>query len=251
MTLPWQQVEDAWVLTPPQPKAVIHFLGGAFFAAAPQVAYRRLLEYLASQGYVIVATPFVNTFDHTDIARAAYRGFRKVRSKLFLDYFPTYGMGHSMGCKIHLLICSYAQPTRAGNIFLAYNNYSADRSIPFFRELSGTLPELQTLEFTPSPAETCQLVADRYTIARNLLIRFEDDGIDEILDLAEQLKTRFPKTMAVKVLPGDHLTALGLEVSWQAGEVFTPIDAIAQWVRQNLQKNHQPLEEVLCQWLTA
>jgi hypothetical protein len=251
MSLSWKSVEDAWVLTPSQPKAVIHFLGGAFFAAAPQVAYRRILEHLASQGYVIVATPFANTFDHTDIARTTYRSFRKVRSKLFLDYFPTYGMGHSMGCKIHLLICSYAQTQRVGNIFLAYNNYSADRSIPFFRELSGTVPELQTLEFSPTPAETRQLVADRYAIARNLLVRFEDDGIDEILDLAEQLKDRFPKSLSVKVLPGDHLTALGLEVPWQAGEVFTPIDAIAQWVRQNLQKNHQPLEEVLCQWLAA
>ncbi|MFN5964146.1 MAG: DUF1350 family protein, partial [Pseudanabaena sp.] len=66
----WKQVEENWVLTPAKPKGVIHFLGGAFFAAAPHVAYGRVLEQMAKNDYAIVATPFLNnTFDHRQIAR--------------------------------------------------------------------------------------------------------------------------------------------------------------------------------------
>ena len=44
---PPSQVEGNWVLYPPEgraPEAVVHFLGGAFVGAAPQLAYRTLLE---------------------------------------------------------------------------------------------------------------------------------------------------------------------------------------------------------------
>jgi hypothetical protein len=195
----WKQVEQSWVLTPPHPRAVIHFLGGAFFAAAPHVTYSRLLEAIASQGYVIVATPFLNnSFDHKQIATEIHQSFRKVRSKLFLDFFPVFGMGHSMGCKLQLLVNSYFSPERAGNIFIAHNNFSADRSIPLFKELSGTIPEMTGLEFDPSPIVTRALVDSSYKIAHNLLVRFSNDEIDEIPALAAQLKRKFPDTVRVK-----------------------------------------------------
>jgi hypothetical protein len=86
----WLQVEQNWVLTPPKPKGVIHFLGGAFFAAAPQIAYRRLLEKLASHGYVIVATPFANnTFDHGQIAKQLISRFRKPGANCFSTISPS------------------------------------------------------------------------------------------------------------------------------------------------------------------
>jgi len=59
------------VLFPPDkraPEAVVHFLGGAFVGAAPQLAYRPLLEALSSRGVVVVATPFSTAFDHLRIA---------------------------------------------------------------------------------------------------------------------------------------------------------------------------------------
>ncbi|MGB3202893.1 MAG: DUF1350 family protein, partial [Nodosilinea sp.] len=59
----WQEVSGNWILVPPNPTAIVHFLGGAFVAAAPSVTYQWLLENLARQGYLIVATPFINTFD--------------------------------------------------------------------------------------------------------------------------------------------------------------------------------------------
>jgi len=270
-----RQIADNWVLTPAKPKAVIHFLGGAFFAAAPQVAYRRVLEQLAHHGYVIIATPFLNsTFDHYQIARDVYRAFRAVRQEIFLDYFPVVGMGHSMGCKIHLLMnCMYGEKeaqTRSGNIFLAYNNYSANRSIPFFKEISKNLRELgqglsqglgedlsknliernlTDVEFTPSPCEMESLIAAKYSIERNLLIKFVNDDIDEIPTLSRLLDFKFPNSTTVKFLNGTHLTSMGIDVNWQAGDSFSPLDALAQWFKQEVHKDNEQLERVLLQWL--
>ncbi|HEY9599727.1 MAG TPA: DUF1350 family protein, partial [Cyanophyceae cyanobacterium] len=65
----WQEVSSSWVLIPPRPTGIVHFLGGAFVATAPHVTYRSLLEQVARQGYAVIATPFVNTLDHIAIAR--------------------------------------------------------------------------------------------------------------------------------------------------------------------------------------
>ncbi|MGJ3253883.1 MAG: DUF1350 family protein, partial [Elainellaceae cyanobacterium] len=31
----WQEISGNWVLIPPRPTAIVHFLGGAFVATAP------------------------------------------------------------------------------------------------------------------------------------------------------------------------------------------------------------------------
>jgi predicted alpha/beta hydrolase len=136
----WQEVYGNWVLVPPRPLAIVHFLGGAFVAAAPQVTYRALLEFLATQGFAIVATPFVNTFDHTTIAQRVMRN-----SNLAFDYLENraigrrltiYGIGHSMGGKLHVLIGSLFPQERAGNILISFNNYPAKRSIPMLEQVT-------------------------------------------------------------------------------------------------------------------
>jgi hypothetical protein len=141
----WQTIAGSTVLIPPNPKGILHFLGGAFVAAAPQVTYRLLLEYLADRGYVIVATPFMSGFDHGEIAKATLNSFEQAiarlhhRRQLSPRYLPVYGLGHSMGCKLHLLIASLFEVERAGNIFLAYNNFPAKRSIPLLEQFTDTL----------------------------------------------------------------------------------------------------------------
>jgi hypothetical protein len=70
----------------------------------------------------------------------------------------------------------------------------------FFQELSGTIPEMAEMEFYPSPAATRELVDRQYQIRHNLLVRFFDDSIDEITDLAGQLKRKFPDTVKVLAL---------------------------------------------------
>ncbi|MBW4471209.1 MAG: DUF1350 family protein [Stenomitos rutilans HA7619-LM2] len=246
----WQEISGNWVLVPPRPTAIVHFLGGAFVATAPHVTYRRFLEQLATQGYVIVATPFVNTFDHTAIAKSVLKEFEQALETLYARvlhkrYLPIYGVGHSMGCKLHLLIGSLFSVERSGNILIAFNNFSARNAVPLVEQFSPIF----AVEFTPSPLETNQLVAQRYQVRRNLLVNFTNDTIDQSAKLANVLQTRFPGMIATQTLSGNHLTPLGPDVSWQMGDVFTPFDAIGQWVRQGVYRELHQLERTVLRWL--
>lgn len=245
----WQEVRGNWLLVPSRPLGWIHFLGGAFVAAAPQLTYRRLLEHLAAAGYGIIATPFINTFDHAAIAL-------EVLNKLdyALDWLesrqsyplglPIYGMGHSMGCKLHLLINSLYDGNRAGNILMAFNNYAAGQSIPWMEPLTPI-----GVEFNPSPSATEHLIQERYSVRRNLLIRFQEDDIDQTPRLHRLLKAKFGDLVTALKLPGNHLTPLSQGLNWQVGREFSPLDAIGQWLRQSLFPEMGILERCLEDWL--
>jgi hypothetical protein len=267
----WQEISGSWVLVPPRPVAIIHFLGGAFVATAPQLTYRRLLERLADEGYVIIATPFINTFDHRDIAQAVLRSFERALYSLESQVLrrralPIYGMGHSMGCKLHLLIGSLYPVERAGNILISYNNSSAQEAVPLLQQVSQQvssflaaspftsplLTDMSTalaVEFTPSPTETTALIQESYQVRRNLLVKFRNDTIDQTRSLSNLLVDLFPQMVSTQRLAGTHLTPLGPDVKWQPGAVFTPFDAIAQFVRQEVYRELEQLEATLLQWL--
>ena len=125
----WQEIRGTWVLVPSNPIGIIHFLGGAFVATLPHLTYRCLLEHLADKGYLIIATPFVNTLDHIAIAKSVLLKFEYTLERLQDSgeirklYLPIYGIGHSMGCKLHLLIGSLFSVQRAGNILISFNNF--------------------------------------------------------------------------------------------------------------------------------
>jgi Protein of unknown function (DUF1350) len=275
----WQEVYGNWVLVPPRPLAIVHFLGGAFVAAAPQVTYRALLEFLASQGFAVVATPFVNTFDHTTIAKRVMRNsnlaFDYLENEVIRRRLPIYGIGHSMGGKLHVLIGSLFPQERAGNVLISFNNYPAKRSIPMLEQVTQfsqgasqwasqwtsqwasqipaqllpqfVAPDLN-MEFTPSPEETNELIAAQYQVPRNLLIKFRNDDIDQTRSLHTALLERFPELTSVKLLNGTHTTPLGQDVNWKTTE-FSPLDAIGQFVRQEVYRDLNQLKETLVLWL--
>lgn len=257
----WQEVSGNWVLIPPRPVAIIHFLGGAFVATAPHLTYRWLLENLARHGYAIVATPFVNTMDHDAIAQRVLYLFNLgldvlQQTTLRKRYLPIYGLGHSMGCKLHVLIGSLSRAERAGNILISYNNFSARRSIPLLEQFTPWLEQFSTTftppfatEFTPSPEETTRLVAERYRIPRNLLIKFRRDDLDETRPLTEALRLRFPEMTTVQILPGTHITPMGQDVSWQSGSSFSPLDAIGQFFKQEAYRDLNELKRTILLWL--
>lgn len=277
----WQEIYGNWVLVPKRPTAIVHFLGGAFVATAPQVTYRSLLEFLASQGYAVIATPFVNTLDHTTIAQRVMR-----LSNLALDYvqenmiqnhaLPIYGIGHSMGCKLHLLIGSLFPQERAGNILISFNNYPARRAIPMLEQVnqfsrftsefasqfasqfgssfpSQFLPQIAApnieIEFTPSPEETFEIILDKYQVQRNLLVKFTSDDIDQTRSLSEVIEQRFPDLTSIKILKGNHLTPLGQDVNWQSGTEFSPLDAIGQFMKQGFSQDINTLKRTLLMWI--
>ncbi len=247
----WLSISGNWVLIPSRPHAIIHFLGGAFVATAPHLTYRWLLEELGRQGYAVVATPFVNTLDHAAIAKEVLWTFEDGLEDLYDSQLlrrrglPIYGLGHSMGCKVHLLIGSLFPIERSGNILMCFNNYAARQSIPLVEQLS----QVMEVEFTPSPEETNRLVQDRYQIRRNLLIKFSNDTIDQTSGLHQILDQRFPGLTTLQQLTGDHQTPLGQDVSWSVGEIFTPFDAIGQWVKQAMYKDLNQLKKEILYWL--
>lgn len=249
----WQEISDSYVLIPKQPMGIIHFLGGAFVATAPNITYGWLLEELGKVGYIVIATPFINTLDHNVIARNTLNRFENIVARLKAKYFrntfylPIYGMGHSMGAKLHLLIGSLFSVERAGNILISFNNYPIRRSIPLVEQL-----ELDTnfnLEFTPSPEETQKLIKSDYIVRRNLLIKFKNDEIDQTLTLNPILQNRFSQMVSLLTLPGNHLTPLTRNFDWQVGEVFTPFDAVGQWLKQGFSNNLSQLRGEILRWL--
>lgn len=247
----WKEIRGNWVVIPRNPIGIIHFLGGAFVATAPHLTYRWLLEHLASKGYVVIATPFVNTLDHQAIAKSVLLNFERTRERLQDSgelrklYLPIYGVGHSMGCKLHLLIGSLFEVERAGNILISFNNYAAKEAIPLVEQLNSTL----AIEFTPTPLETNQLVQERYQIRRNLLIKFSNDTIDQSAALTKILQERFPEMVTAQTLPGSHTTPLGQDIKWQPGVSFTPFDALGQWFKQEVYRDLNGLKRAMLLWL--
>ena len=252
----WREVSGNWLWIPPQPTAIIHFLGGPFVAAAPNLTYKLLLEALGRRGYLIVATPFINTFDHRAIAQEVLTTFDQalyyIDNRVTFKRLPIYGLGHSMGCKVHLLINSLYDVDRQGNILMAFNNYSARRSVPFLEQVMAFSPQLgamNTMEFTPSPEETFDLIDRYYPVERNLLIKFRKDDIDQTRPLHDVLMRHFPDLTSVQILPGTHTTPIAQDIPWQPGTNFSPFDAIGQFVKQEFTRDLRPLEDVILMWL--
>lgn len=247
----WKEISGNWVLIPRHPVGIVHFLGGAFVAAAPHITYRWLLEQLAEQNYAVIATPFVNTLDHAAIAQSVLQSFEQTIEQLHATaalrkrYLPIYGVGHSMGCKLHLLIGSLFPVERAGNILISFNNYAARDAIPLIQQFNSAF----TVEFTPSPLETNALVQERYNIRRNLIIKFSNDTIDQSTTLTGLLQQRFSDMVTAKTINGTHTTPLGQDVKWQAGANFTPFDAVGQWFKQEVYRDLNQLKRTILLWL--
>lgn len=249
----WREVSGNWLLIPPRPVGIVHFLGGAFVASAPHLTYRQLLETLATRGYLVVATPFINTFDHRAIAHEVHVTFGQALHYLQHQVLqgrelPIYGVGHSMGCKVHLLVNSLYDVRRAGNLLMAFNNYSAKRSIPLLDQVMALSPNLR-VEFTPSPAATLGLIRDRYEVSRNLLVKFRRDDIDQTRALSEVLVRKFPDLTEVQIMPGTHTTPLVQNLPWQPGSSFSALDAVGQFVKQELTRDLRQLQELVLEWL--
>jgi Protein of unknown function (DUF1350) len=247
----WQEISGNWVYIPRQPRAVIHFLGGAFVAAAPQLTYRLLLEALGKQGYATIATPFINTFDHRSIASDVYNSFEDTlevlqKRRYLPNDLPIYGVGHSMGCKLHLLIGSMYDVNRSGNILVSFNNFSARDAVP----LIGQMPQEFNVEFSPNPQETLKLIAEYYDVPHNLIVKFNNDTIDQSYTLGQTLKQIFPGTISTLIINGSHLTPLGQDFQWQLNSrSFTPFDAIGQWIKQEVHRDLHELNREMLLWL--
>ncbi|QEY31466.1 DUF1350 domain-containing protein [Synechococcus sp. RSCCF101] len=204
----WRQRGTLWCLTPNRAVGVVEMIGGSYLAATPHLSYRRLLEALAEQDWAVRAWSYVPGFDHQAQATDAWRSFRRQRAqdrdrgRLPAD-LPVLRLGHSLGCKLHLLAPDGGRAC-CGVVAMSFNNFSADRSIPLLGELA---PRLQfTTEFSPGPQETLRLIRQSHLCPRNLLIRFGEDALDQSPALLDCLQDRPDDASRLLQLPGDHLS---------------------------------------------
>ena len=215
----WRQRGPIWCLEPPSSGVAgpgagpcrIEFIGGSYLAATPQLSYRRLLEVLAFQGWSVRAWSYVPGFDHQSQANEAWRAFRTDRESATRASgafeLPAgervLRLGHSLGCKLHLLAPDGGRRS-GGLVALSFNNFSAERSVPLLAEVGQQFGFRS--EFSPSPQETLQLVSSGYRQSRNLLVRFRRDDLDQSPRLLEALRQRPGDASELLELPGDHLT---------------------------------------------
>ena len=160
--------EGSYVLMPEEerPKAVVHFIGGAFVGAASQLTYRYLLERLAGDGYVVIATPYRLSFDYMAMCDGIDDSFEKTLAMLDVDVDKenVIGIGHSCGALLHALLATRGATKRRRLAFLSYNNKVATEAVPLFDEvvvplateaMTGT-----TAPFAKRAAETLRGAAD-------------------------------------------------------------------------------------------
>jgi hypothetical protein len=249
MSTNWTYIEGNWVLCPPHPCGVIHFLGGAFVASAPHLTYQNFLGMLAHRGYCIIATPFLVQPNHQAITTEVRQSFQLTYNTLkqntpILD-LPIFGVGHSLGSKLQLLLSCEATLPRAGNILISFNNASSDRAIPFANLIEPFIP----LTFSPNPAETLALVKTRYQQAQTLILRFKTDTLDESHSLTPILKQKFPSTLMDQTLPGDHLTPLCPNLSAAFLTDSNTNHPLEQWLNHEVFANLSRLEQITVKWL--
>eukprot|EP00241_Pyramimonas_parkeae_P006156 CAMPEP_0114250950 /NCGR_PEP_ID=MMETSP0058-20121206/14986_1 /TAXON_ID=36894 /ORGANISM="Pyramimonas parkeae, CCMP726" /LENGTH=393 /DNA_ID=CAMNT_0001364671 /DNA_START=28 /DNA_END=1209 /DNA_ORIENTATION=+ len=175
------ELEGCWVLKPEGSKrvGVIHFLGGAFVGATPQVAYASLLEELTTYGFIVVSTPYELTFEHAACAAQVARRFDRCLEMLCISpkgkgdptqgfqELPVFAVGHSNGSLLHLLASSldtcsdtsYACMQRS--VLMSFNNKPVSEAVPGglpaeAKPIAETLQDL-TLAWAP---QVSQLIPD-------------------------------------------------------------------------------------------
>ena len=120
---------------PSNPKKIIEFIGGSYLASKPDLAYKRFIKSLKDKNYAVHAYKYTPQFDHQELAIRAWKDFKSCQrslSKRIGKSIPSIRIGHSLGCKLHLI-----SPDGGRNcekfISISFNNFSANRSIPFLK----------------------------------------------------------------------------------------------------------------------
>jgi len=186
----WEESESSWVLFPEgPPRGVVHFCGGAFVGACPQLTYRLFLETLVERtGVVVVATPYSLSFDHLRVADAVQFAFdrtcRALGPRLPAE-LPVWGLGHSMGALAQTLLASRYAVTRAGLILLSFNNKPATDAIPLFAPLVS--PVAQSLSPLLNAAATSPLRGGAEALSASLRAQ-APAVLREALPLLDQLE---------------------------------------------------------------
>lgn len=195
---------------PSRPVGLIEIIGGSYISIKPEVTYKRLISSLLQRNFAVHAWRYIPNFDHQLQSNQAWKQFRHSRKILEerVGLIPkSIRLGHSLGCKLHLLAPDGGRNCN-GLVAISFNNFKADKSIPLLRKMSQNL-NLQT-EFSPSPFETLNLIKEHYEQINNLLIKFKNDHLDQNDLLLKSLKKRANDKSKIMQLNGNHLTPVSV-----------------------------------------
>ncbi|GAA0144775.1 hypothetical protein LIER_05132 [Lithospermum erythrorhizon] len=192
----WSEIEGAWVLRPRniEPVSVVHFIGGIFVGAAPQLTYRLFLECLAEKGILVIATPYASGFDYfyiTDEVQLKYdRCLRSLQDTV--QDLPKFGIGHSLGSLIHLLIGSRYAVERSGNVLMAFNNKEASVAVPLFSPVLLPMaqsigPLLSQIASSPTIRRGAELTIKQLEVTMKQMENLSPPMMKQVLPLVEQL----------------------------------------------------------------
>ncbi len=212
---------------PSNPKKIVEFIGGSYLATKPDFAYKRFIESLLKKNFAVHAYQYIPQFDHQEIAFNAWKNLKSCKKLLFKRIskeINTIRIGHSLGCKLHLI-----SPDGGRNcekfISISFNNYGANKSIPFLKNISKNLDF--NSEFSPSPKNTLRIIENSYIQNRNLLIKFDSDKLDQTQILLNSLKNRHNDNSRGLLLKGNHtlIASAGLRE-----------DFLGKWADNNLKR---------------
>ena len=206
----FRRISDVSCQWPSRPIGLIELIGGSYISIKPEVTYKRLISGFLQRNFAVHSWGYIPNFDHQLQANYAWKQFRqsrKILEKRIGLKIKSIKLGHSLGCKLHLLAPDGGRNCD-GLVAISFNNFKAAKSIPMFKKMSKRL-NFQT-EFSPSPRETLNLIRDYYQQMNNLLIRFKNDNLDENNLLLKTLKQRESDKSEIIQLDGNHLTPVSI-----------------------------------------
>ncbi|KAL3498096.1 hypothetical protein ACH5RR_040828 [Cinchona calisaya] len=106
-------------------------------------------------------------------------------------------------------------------------------------------------EFKPTPSENLDCFQKSYSVQHTLLVKFNFDAIDETDLLEETIKPRVESIggkLQKVVLSGTHITPCIQEPRWQVGDIYTPVDAVAQGLKTISLNDTRVLCRTIADW---
>tara|TARA_Y100001968_G_scaffold325210_1_gene366074 strand:- start:150 stop:875 length:726 start_codon:yes stop_codon:yes gene_type:complete len=207
-----RRISDVFCQWPSKPTGLIEIIGGSYISMKPEVTYKKLISSLLKRNWAVHTWSYIPSFDHQIQANQAWKQFRlskRIFEKKLGLIQKSIRVGHSLGCKLHLLAPDGGRNCN-GLVAISFNNFKADKSIPMIRKISSRL-NFQT-EFSPSPLETLNLIKEHYDQKNNLLIKFKNDNLDQNNSLLKSLKERDSDMSKIIQIDGNHLTPVSVGI---------------------------------------
>ena len=123
---------------------------------------------------------------------------------------------------------------------------AVSQALPVLEQLEPVFLDVSNgrQEFTPSPNETDDLVRTYYNVARNLLVQFESDAIDETPRLAKLLRgdaaISGAAAVELRAMPGDHTRCMSADAVEVPPDVARMANEAVKGSKDFLGAHHRP-----------